>query len=46
MKKSNRIAIGTGAVVLIPLLLTLLAIWQWKPGSYILAGILFVGASD
>ncbi|WP_343306779.1 hypothetical protein AAHN97_06665 [Chitinophaga niabensis] len=42
MKNIIRIA---GLILLIPLVLTLLAIWQWKPGSFILAFVLLlVGA--
>ena len=33
----------TGSLLLIPLLLTLLAIWHWKPGSYVLGFVLLFG---
>lgn len=42
MKNIIRIA---GLILLIPLVLTLLAIWQWKPGSFILAFVLLVGGA-
>lgn len=32
-------------IVLIPLLLTLLAIWHWKPGAFVLALILLIGGA-
>ncbi|MEJ5961810.1 hypothetical protein [Pedobacter immunditicola] len=35
----------TGSLLLIPLLLTLLAIWHWKPGTFILAFVLLFGAA-
>jgi MFS family permease len=31
-------------IALIPLLLTLLAIWHWKPGAFVLAFVLMLGA--
>jgi cytochrome c biogenesis protein CcdA len=43
MNKINRLAVGTAYVLLIPILLTLLAIWRWKPGSIILAGVILLG---
>jgi len=45
MKKKNRvrIAMGTGIVLLIPLVLLLLALWHWKPGAPILAMVLLSG---
>ena len=40
-----RIAIGTGLILLIPLVLTLLAIWHWKPGAFVLAFVLLLGGA-
>jgi len=40
-----RIAIGTGFILLIPLVLTLLAIWHWRPGAPILAVVLLFGGA-
>lgn len=37
-----RIAIGTGLIVLIPIVLTLLAVWHWRPGAPVLAVILLL----
>jgi hypothetical protein len=45
MKNSIRIAIGTGLLLLIPLVLTLLAIWHWKPGAFVLAVVLLLGGA-
>jgi hypothetical protein len=46
MKKCNvRIAIGTGLMLLIPLVLTLLASWHWRPGAFVLAFLLLVGGA-
>lgn len=45
MKSSTRIAIGAGIILLIPAILTLLAIWHWKPGSIILAVVLLLGGA-
>ncbi|MCW5559692.1 MAG: hypothetical protein KIT22_17895 [Verrucomicrobiae bacterium] len=42
-KTMVRITIGTGVILLIPLGLTLLAIWHWKPGAPLLAVILLFG---
>lgn len=45
MKTSIRIAVGTGLVLLIALVLTLLASWHWRPGAFVLAfSLLFGGA--
>lgn len=43
MKNISRIATGTGLFLLIPVLLTVLATWQWKPGVFVLGGILLSG---
>jgi hypothetical protein len=44
MKTSpQRVAIGAGLVLLIPVFLTLLAIWRWKPGVLVLAFVLLCG---
>ena len=40
-----RIAIGTGLILLIPLVLTLLAIWHWRPGALVLAFVLLFGGA-
>ena len=40
-----RIAIGTGFLLLIPLVLTLLAIWHWRPSALVLAVVLLVGGA-
>jgi hypothetical protein len=46
MKKSfMRIAIGTGLILLIPLVLTLLATWHWRPGAFVLAIVLLFGGA-
>ena len=46
MQKNNmRIAIGTGFILLIPLLLTLLASWHWRPGAFVLALVLLFGGA-
>ncbi|SIN91881.1 hypothetical protein [Chitinophaga niabensis] len=42
MKSIIRIS---GLILLIPLVLTLLAIWHWKPGSFILAFVLLIGGA-
>lgn len=43
MKNINRVAIGTGLILLIPVVLTLLAIWHWRPGAFVLAFVLLLG---
>ncbi|GAB3961487.1 hypothetical protein GCM10028805_60530 [Spirosoma harenae] len=43
MKASTRIAVGAGLTLLIPLVLTLLASWHWKPGALVLGIILLLG---
>lgn len=46
MKNSIRIAIRAGLILLIPVSLTLLAIWNWKPGAFVLAFVLLlIGAN-
>ena len=46
MQKSvMRIAIGTGFILLIPLVLTLLASWHWRPGAFVLAFVLLFGGA-
>jgi uncharacterized membrane protein len=45
MKNSIRIATGSGLILLIPLVLTLLAIWHWKPGAFVLAIVLLLGGA-
>ncbi len=45
MNNITRIAIGTGLILLIPLVLTLLAIWHWKPGAFVLAFVLLIGGA-
>lgn len=45
MTNINRIAIIAGLILLIPVLLTLLAIWHWKPGVFVLAFILLLGGA-
>ncbi|MCI0351057.1 MAG: hypothetical protein L0Z53_16655 [Acidobacteriales bacterium] len=39
-----RIAIGTGLILLIPLVLTLLGSWHWRPGAFIFFFVLLFGA--
>src|SRR5258705_11144601 len=39
------IAIGTGFILLIPLVLTLLASWHWRPGAFVLAFVLLFGGA-
>ena len=43
MKTLNRIAIGTGIMFLIAGILTLFAIWHWRPGAFVLAFVLLIG---
>ena len=38
-------AMRTGLILLIPVVLTLLALWHWKPGSLILAFVLLCGGA-
>lgn len=45
MKNGIRISTGVGLVLLIPLILTLLALWHWKPGSLMLAIVLLSGST-
>ena len=40
-----RIAIATGFILLIPLVLTLLASWHWRPGAFVLAFVLLFGGA-
>ncbi len=40
-----RIAIGTGFILLIPLVLTLLASWHWRPGAFVFAFVLLFGGA-
>ena len=40
-----RVAIGTGFILLIPLVLTLLASWHWRPGAFFLAVVLLFGGA-
>ena len=44
-KNIMRLAIGTGLILLIPLVLTLLASWHWRPGALVLAVVLLFGAA-
>ena len=44
-KNIMRIAIGTGFILLIPLVLTLLARWHWRPGAFVLASVLLFGGA-
>ena len=39
------IAIGTGFILLIPVVLTLLAIWHWRPGAFVLTFVLLFGGA-
>ncbi|RYG49675.1 MAG: hypothetical protein EOO01_12235 [Chitinophagaceae bacterium] len=41
----NRIATTAALFLSIPLLLTLLAIWNWKPGTFIIAFLILVGGA-
>ena len=41
----QRIAIGIGLILLIPLVLTLLASWHWRPGAFVLAFVLLFGGA-
>ncbi len=45
MRKAVRIVTGTGSLLLIPLVLTLLALWHWKPGAVVLAVVLLFAAA-
>jgi hypothetical protein len=40
-----RMANTIGLVLLIPLLLTLLALWHWRPGAFVLAVVLLAGGA-
>jgi hypothetical protein len=40
-----RIAIETGVILLIPLVLALLASWHWRPGAFVLAFVLLFGGA-
>jgi hypothetical protein len=44
-KNIMRIAIGTAFILLIPLVLTLLASWHWRPGAFVLAFVLLFGGA-
>jgi len=44
-KRTIRIAIATGLILLIPLFLWLLAIWHWRPGALVLAFVLLFGGA-
>ena len=44
-KNIIRIAIGAGLILLIPVVLTLLAIWHWRPGAFVLAFVLLFGGA-
>ena len=44
-ENTMRIAIGTGFILLIPLVLTLLASWHWRPGAFVLAVVLLFGGA-
>lgn len=41
----TRIAMGTGLILLIPVVLTLLALWHWKPGALVLTVVLLIGGA-
>jgi len=41
----SRMVIGTGFILLIPVVLTLLALWHWKPGALVLAVVLLFGGA-
>jgi hypothetical protein len=45
MKNIIRIAIEAGLILLIPVVLTLLAIWHWRPGAFVLAFVLLFGGA-
>jgi hypothetical protein len=45
MKNINRIASGAGLILIIPVVLTLLAICHWKPGAFVLAFALLAGGA-
>lgn len=45
VKNITRVAFGTGLVLLIPVILTLLATWRWKPGALVLALVLLFGGA-
>lgn len=45
MKNISRIAINMSFILSIPLFLTLLAIWEWKPGTFILVAILLISGA-
>jgi hypothetical protein len=40
---TRRLMTATGITLLIPLLLTLLALWHWRPGAIVLAAVLACG---
>lgn len=39
----TRIARGAGVILSIPLVLTLLVLWHWRPGAVVLAFVLLIG---
>ena len=43
-KNILRVAIGTGLILLIPLVLTLLGSWHWRPSAFIFFFVLIFGA--
>jgi len=45
MKSIKPIATWSGLILLIPLLLTSLAAWHWKPGVFVLAFVLLTGGA-
>lgn len=44
-KRLFRVAMGAGVILVIPLVLTLLAIWHWRPGAFVMAAVLLVGGA-
>lgn len=45
MKQISRIAAGTALILLIPTILTLLALWHWKPGVFVIGALLLLGGA-
>jgi hypothetical protein len=45
LKGALRVVAGAGVIALIPVVLTLLALWHWRPGALILALLLLLGAA-
>lgn len=43
-KRINAVVSVAGVILLVPVVLTLLALWRWRPGAVVLAIVLLLGA--